>query len=517
MTRIDMGRAKEILRLKELGFAYRDIALSVGCGKTVVGDTIRRAGEAGITGEGEDAYTEAELEEALYPEKHAKGSDPDEPDMAYLIKELSRKHVTRQLLWEEYKAERPNGLMYTQFCERIRLALRANDIDYHKTHNGGEECEVDWAGTTILYQAAASKEAKEAYLFVAVLPASAYPFVYAYPDRKTENWIDAHVRAFRFFGGTPRILVPDCTATAVASTDLYDPIITKTYYEMAAHYDITVVPARPYRPRDKNHVENSVGNASRRIIAPLRDMRFTDVDGINRAVADKLLAFIDQPFKKLAGCRRTAFEQIDKPLLRPLPRAQYELARFKECKIGVNYHVECDGFMYSVPYAYRGMECSVRATASTIEVFVRGERVCAHIRHRGGNRYVTLPEHLPEQHKAVSGWNDERFIGKAKEYGIFTETYIRAILASTEHSVQAYRACMGVFRQAGGLPAGVVEAACAAALENQQLSSRYFGLAAKQAALAAAKAGDEGAGAARVVQHGNIRGASAFAGGGRNA
>ena len=257
--------------------------------------------------------------------------------------------------------------MYTQFCERIKAALKANGIDYHKTHKGGDECEVDWAGTTIKYHDAASEAIKEAYLFVAVLPASAYTFAYAYADRKTENWIDAHIRAFRYFNGTPRILVPDCTKTAVTATDLFDPAITKTYHEMASHYDITVIPARAYRPKDNNYAENSVGNASRRIIAPLRDERFTSVYEINRAVAEKLHALNERPFQKLSGCRRTAFEHIDKPMLRLLPRAQYELAQFKECRIGINYHVESEGFFYSVPHEYRGAECSVRATLDTLE------------------------------------------------------------------------------------------------------------------------------------------------------
>jgi len=270
--------------------------------------------------------------------------------------------------------------------------------------------------------------------------------------------------------------------------------------------------ARPRKPRDKNYVENTVGNVSRRIIAAIRNEHFTGIAEINKAVEGKLDEFINEPFKKMAGCRGSAFEQIDKPSLRPLPVSHYEYATFSTGKIGPNYHVERDGFFYSVPYEHRGSEYTLRATKDTIEVFVRGERVCAHMRREGGNRYVTVPEHLPEQHKAVSEWNDERFIGWAGKYGENTIAYIKAVLGSAEYSVQAYRACMGILRQAKGMPVEAVESASKTALANGYLSSKYFGLALNQAGKEA-----RAAQACRVVEHGNIRGAAAFSGGARHA
>jgi len=504
-----MSKAKEILRLWEKGLAYRDIALSVGCGKSVVGETIKRAGAAGIKGAAE--HTENELEGMLFPERSPAGMDKNGPDMKYILTELTKKHVTRQLLWDEYKASRPDGLMYSRFCERIREALKANEIEYHKPRKAGEECEVDWAGTKIPYYDPEGKEWKEASVFVSVLPASNYPFVYAYPNQKSESWIDAHIRAFRFYGGTPRILVPDCAKTAVVTPDLFDPVLTKTYYEMAAHYDILIVPARPRKPRDKNLAENAVLNVSRRIIAAVRNERFTGLAQINASLYEKLIALIDRPFKKMEGCRRSSFEQTDRPALRPLPGRHYEHAVFKEAKIGINYHVEYEGFFYSAPYESRGRECSIRATKDTIEVFIRGERVCAHIRgYNKAKRYVTLLEHLPERHKVVSEWNDERFLTWAKKYGPNTTAYIKALLDSTEYSVQAYRSCMGVLREAGKAGAAVVEAAGALALEKGQYSAKYFGSAVRQKT----KEYESVKSAPVVIAHGNIRGKEAFEGGG---
>ena len=129
-----------------------------------------------------------------------------EPDPNYISSEMKRKYVTLMLLWEEYKRDNPDGLMYTQFCERYRSFKKSNQISLHIEHKAGEEMQVDWAGSTIPYTESSTGEEKDAYLFVSVLPDSAYPFAYAYGDRKQPNWIGAHVRAFEHYGGVPRVI-----------------------------------------------------------------------------------------------------------------------------------------------------------------------------------------------------------------------------------------------------------------------------------------------------------------------
>jgi transposase len=211
---------------------------------------------------------------ALYPPTDGRTSPP-EPDMEYIFSEMKKKSVTLMLLWEEYKEKHPDGIMYTQFCERYKNFKKDNKLSMHKEHKAGEEMEVDWAGNTLSYVDTSTGEIKTAYIFVAVLPASAYPFVYAYPDTKLESWIDAHVRTYEYFGGVPRITIPDNTKTAVVKADFVDPVLNKSYNEMARHYRTTIIPARPGKPKDKAADENMVGNVSRRILAPLLKVSFT--------------------------------------------------------------------------------------------------------------------------------------------------------------------------------------------------------------------------------------------------
>lgn len=249
-----MLKTREILRLKhELGLSLRDIAKSCNCGKTTVSEVLDRAKNSGITWPIE--LSDKQLLSLLYPPVEQKNTVP-EPDMEYVFVEMKKKHVTLMLLWEEYKEKHPDGIMYTQFCDRYRKFKKTNQLTMHIEHKAGEEMQVDWAGKTMAYVQQDTGEIKPAYLFVAVLPASSYPFVYAYCDMKLPNWIDAHVRAYEYFGGVPKVTIPDNTKTAVITPDLVDPILNKSYNEMARHYRTTLVPARPYRPRDypQNHI-----------------------------------------------------------------------------------------------------------------------------------------------------------------------------------------------------------------------------------------------------------------------
>lgn len=180
----------------------------------------------------------------------------------------------------------------------------------------------------------------------------------------------------------------------MVKTSLVDPVLNRSYYEMAKHYKTAVVPARARKPKDKAADENMVGNVSRRIIAVLRNRQFFSLYEINEAVAEELFRFINRPFQKLEGTRIIAFEKIDKPVLQPLPAARYEYADWTEARVQFNYHVEYERFFYSVPYAYAGKPCWIRATAKMIEIYSGNVRIAVHQRNYNTyKRYKTLPEH----------------------------------------------------------------------------------------------------------------------------
>jgi len=511
MRRLDMLKAREILRLKhQVGLSLREIGKSCNCGKTTVSDILKRAENAGITWPIE--VSDKQLMSLLYPPIEKEGLPP-EPDMEYVFYEMKKKGVTLMLLWEEYKEKHPDGIMYTQFCERYKKFKKSNALTMHLEHKAGETMQVDWAGQTMSYMDPNTGEVKSAYLFVAVLPASAYPFVYAYGDMKLPNWIDAHVKAFEYFGGVPKVTIPDNTKTSVITPDLVDPVLNKTYNEMARHYGTTLVPARANKPKDKAADENMVGNVSRRIIASLRNRQFFSLYEVNQAIKEELVKLINRPFQKMEGNRLTAFERIDKPSLQPLPALRYEYSDWKEAKIQFNYHVEYDGFFYSVHYTHVGQPCSVRATTQAIEIYLNSERIAVHPRNYNTfKRYTTLPEHMPEEHKAVTGWNNDRFLTWAEKIGPNTRELIRCILESREYPMQTYRSCMGIMRLAKSASKETMEKASREALDRRTYSYKYFSLILKQTAARVIENPPE-----KIIKHDNVRGISAYTGGGIHA
>jgi transposase len=511
MRRLDMLKAREILRLKfEVGLSLREIAKSCNCGKTSVEEILKRAKDAGITWPIE--MKDKQLMPLLYPPSDKENKVPM-LDNDYIFYEMKKKNVTLMLLWEEYKEKSPNGLMYSQFCDRYRQFKKDNQITMHIKHKAGEEMQVDWAGTKMSYVEPKTGEIMDAYVFVAVLPASNYPFAYAYGDMKMPNWIDAHVKAFEYFGGVPKITIPDNTKTAVTAADHVDPVLNKSYNEMAQHYRTTLIPARPVRPKDKAADEGMVGIVSRRIIAALRNRQFFSIYDMNQAIKEELVKLINRPFQKMEGNRITAFEKIDKPMLQPLPKTRYEYSDWKEAKIQFNYHVEYDGFFYSTHYSNVGKKCSVRATNTIIEIYLDGERIAAYPRNYNTfKRYKTLPEHMPESHKAVSGWSNDRFLSWAEKIGPYTRVLIQNILESREYPVQTYRSCMGIMRYSKNYSNKIMEYASKETLEKNTCSFKYFSIIIKQAALNTAEKSTE-----KIIQHDNVRGIGAYTGGGINA
>ena len=179
--------------------------------------------------------------------------------------------------------------------------------------------QVDWAGDPLYITDPTTGETEPAYIFVAVLPCSWYTYVEACSDMKLENWLLCHVHAFSFFGGVPRLLIPDNCKTATTANTRYETVLNRSYQELAEHYGTAIVPARVKKPDDKAAVEGSVRFVSTWITAALRDRKFFSLAEAQQAVQEKLEELNRRPFKKRPGCRVTAYEQEEQAFMQPLP------------------------------------------------------------------------------------------------------------------------------------------------------------------------------------------------------
>ena len=472
-NRLSMRKITEALRLHfEHDRTNREIAQAIGTSPTTVGQYLRRAREAGIAYPLPEGLDDAAIESHLFPPVVSAYVVRLEPDWALVHLEMRRKSVTLDLLWQEYKAEHPDGYRYSWFCEHYRKWAGKLSVSMRQTHTPGEKLFVDYVGQTLPIIDGATGEIRQAQLFVAVLGASNYTYAEATWTQKLPDWIGAHVRTFEFLGGVTEIIVPDNLKSGVKHASYYDPEINPTYRDFAQHYGVAVLPARPYKPKDKAKVEGGVLIVERWILARLRNQRFFSLAEANRAIAELLASLNQRPFKKLPGCRHSAFLEMDYPVLKPLPESRYEYAEWKAARVGIDYHIEVVGHYYSVPYRHARQQVEVRITATMVEAFHRGQRIAAHVLSPIKGRHTTLDTHMPPQHQAIAGWNDQRLLHWAQSIGSSTAAAVQMMLGARKHPQQSYRACLGVLRLAKGFGSDRLNAACARALKLNAASYR---------------------------------------------
>jgi transposase len=464
--RLPMRRIRDVLRLSAAGMSKRQIAASLGVSATAARESIRRARLAGLAWPLPDELSDEELERRLYPPPSAAAKNRRPlPDWAIIHRELRRPGVTLQLLWEEHRAVHPDGFGLSRFCELYRAWEARLSPTMRQNHVAGERLFVDYAGTTLTVIDPSTGEARPAQLFVAALGASNYTYAEAGWTQGLSDWIGAHTRTFAFIGGVTAMVVSDNLRSGITKACFYEPAVNRTYAEMAAHYGTAVIPARPYRARDKAKVEVAVQVATRFIIAKLRNRQFFTLSALNAAIAELVAQINDRVSRHLGASRRALFEELERPALKPLPAEPYVFAEWKQCRVGLDYHVEIEKHYYSVPHQLLRERVWSRITARTIEVFHRGKRVAAHIRSSSNRKHTTVREHMPSSHQRYADWTPERLRRQAGEIGRNTSALVEIILRERAHPEQGFRACVGIVRLAKSYGRERLEAACARALD----------------------------------------------------
>jgi len=471
--RLTMRKIREILRLKfEAGLSNRAIAGACNISNSTVGEYLRRAEKAGIGWPLGD-LSEDVLYQKLFgdpipvPETKSKPL----PDWEEVSKELRKKGVTLQLVWLEYIEKHPDGYKHSQFGEYYRRWKKEHsEPRMRNVHVGGERMQVDYAGVKIRIIDTETGEVFMAPVFVAVLPASNYTYAEAQSGENQCNWNNGHVRAFAFFGGVVKIVVPDNLKTGVSKPDYYEPNINIAYQELAEHYHVAVLPARVRKPRDKGKVENAVQNVERWVIAPLRNRSFFSLAEANHAIREKLDEFNNKLMLAVGRTRRQEFEEIDQPALRPLPEKPYEYTFRKKARVNIDYHIEFEKHYYSVPHALIHQEVDLRVTEYLVQIFHKGKDVAIHPRSSKAGGYTTLREHMPPNHQFMDKINANQLLSWAEKIGPQTHDLIHATLKSRLFPEQAFRSCLGILNLAKRCSSSQMELACQAVLQTKSFS-----------------------------------------------
>jgi transposase len=445
--RLPMRKIREILRLRrQQGLSVRAAARALNVSVGVVSKTSSRAEKAGVTWEVAEALTDVELEQRLYGRGAGSADDRPRPDPVYIHTELRRPGVTLELLHLEYLEQHPTGLRYTAFCEVYRKWLATTSVVMRQHHKAGEKCFVDFSGVRPSYFDPVTGEQIYVELFVAVLGASNLTYAEVVATQTVEDFVAAHVRALEYFGGVPSMLVPDQLKSAITVSCRYEPGIQRTYAELARHYGTAVVPARPYKARDKAKVEVAVQIAQRWIIARLRNETFFSVAALNGRVRELLEDLNNRPMKKLGGVsRRELFERVERASLRALPERPYECAEWVQKTVNTDYHVEVDKHWYSVPYHLAHESIWARVTATAVEILHNHQRVASHARSHAQYKHTTDPAHMPEAHRQHAAGVDG-VLAWAERVGPMTLAMVRRLLDANPVREQGWRSARGLQR-----------------------------------------------------------------------
>tara|TARA_B110000503_G_scaffold130096_1_gene203079 strand:+ start:241 stop:1761 length:1521 start_codon:yes stop_codon:yes gene_type:complete len=457
-----MRKIRDVLRLRHAGgLSVRQISRSTKISVGSIQKLLTKAKSLELTWPVPDNLDDNQLARLFYPSADTQTSTHFHiPHWPNVHQELKRAHVTKQLLWEEYTQAFPNRcLSYSRFCDRYRLWRAKQKRSMRQHHRAGEKCFVDYCGPTVPIISGSTGEIKQAQVFVAVLGASNYTYAEATWSQSLPDWLGSHVRTLEYYGGAPEMIVPDNLKSGVSKACRYDPDLNPSYQQLAEHYQVAVVPARPYKPKDKAKAENAVLIVERWILARLRHHSFFSLAELNHCIRALLDDLNSKPFKQLPGNRRQAFEQLDQPVLQALPTLAYRYTAIKPVKVNIDYHVQYEQHHYSVPHQYVGERLELHAGETLVEIYFRRQPVASHPRKFTAG-FTTHAAHMPTRHRKHQQWTPGRLERWAGDIGPDTLTWVTGQLESKTHPEQAYRVCLGLLALSRQYPAARLNSAC---------------------------------------------------------
>ena len=452
MERISMKKIKEILQLKfRTDISYRQIGRAVNVPHSTVADYCRRFKTINYTIDEFLKFDEDEIYQLLFPEKRLPNRQKDRPlpDFAYIHKEIGKKEVTFELLWIEYKENYPNGYGLSQFKEYYYRFRNKINPTMRQTYIPAHQMFVDYSGLTVPYQNSKSGEVFKSQIFVSVLGNSGCVFVHTTPSQKQEYFIKSHILAYEFYGGVPKVNVPDNLKSAVISNNKKGIVINESYAQMCRHYNCAVEPARPKKPQDKGIVKQAVQGIQRWILAVFRHRVFFSVDEINQAIAPLLDKYNNRVIKFIGKSRYELFDEQEKHQLQPLPANRYIYKEIKISTVDISYHVQLLKCFYSVPFKYLKEKVELKYSTTLVEIYHKSKLIATHPRLFNVNDRSTLKEHMPKNHQfQEEKMNPKRLLNWAASIGNHSKEFVQHRLDTADYPVNAYTSIIAILSKA---------------------------------------------------------------------
>lgn len=448
---IQMNKIRLLLRLHAQGCGKKSISAHTGIARNTVKKYLLHFVSLRLTLDQVDRLNDHELS-LLFIQGEQQGPvssaryDSLEALFPELEKQLKRKGITRQHLWEQYRQKHPEGYGRSHFNHLLQDYIGRSQPVMHIEHKAGDKLFIDFAGDKLHLADPRTGEAVPVEVFVAILGCSQLTYVQAVMSQKKEDLIIACEGAFRYLGGTAAALVPDNLKSAVTASSRYEPRINEAFAAFAEHYGVAVLPARAYRPKDKALVEGAVKLIYRSIYPCVNEQAHTSLEGLNAAISAALEAHNNAPFKGRDYSRRQQFEEVEKQTLNPLPALGYEARQQSVVTVMKNGHVclRADKHYYSVPYRFIGKKVKLLCNSSSVEVYQRYECIALHKRDMRKYQYTTVTEHLAAAHRYQSEWSAAWFMEQGEKISPEVAAYITKVIENKQHPEQAYKSCSGI-------------------------------------------------------------------------
>lgn len=444
-----MCNIRHILRLHTQNQTKSEIIVQTGIPRSVLNKYLKEFKESGLSFSEINELTDEDLAELFTKPEENPVSEKLQTLFALfpsIDKELKRRGVTRQLLWEEYKAKYPDGVGRSQFKTHFAQWKSRVVPTMRREHIAGDKLYIDFAGDKLYLVDKATGDAKPVEVFVAILGASQLTYVEAVMTQQKEDFIPACEDALHYFGGVPAAIVPDNLRSAVTKSHKYEPTINETFSDFAEHYNTTILPARAYKPKDKALVESAINIIYTRIYARLRNVKFYSLEELNSAIGIALEEHNNQVVTGRNYSRRQQFEEMERVALSQLPILRYEFKKRFYATVLKHGHVSlsADKHYYSVHYSFIGKKVKVMYSRYNVEIYFNYERIALHKRLQSPYKYTTDKEHLPATHRFVYELTADRLLTQADEIHKDVRLYISKILGKHQHHDQTYKICLGV-------------------------------------------------------------------------
>jgi len=474
-----MQQIRNILQHRANGISIRTISNQFKLSRNTVRTYLRLIDQSSYTIREALNLSDEALGQLLFETGRPPSIDPRytqlQQKLAHYATELKKRHVTRQLLWEEYIQEFIDGYGYTRFCHYLNEYIGYRDVTAIFTHRPAEKVMADFAGDKLNYIDRHTGELILCDVFITALPFSSYIYAQAFRGQTQESLARGVIGAFRYMGGVTDAVVFDNAKTAVKKANRYEPTFTELIEQLSLHYQTTFMATRVRKPRDKATVEASVKIAYNRIYAKLRNKQAYSLAELNEQIQEALLSLNQRNFQGRDYSREHLFQQYEQPLLKPLPATDFEVKKTVLAKVQRNYHVILgeDWHQYSVPFEYAGKQVKIVYTSELLEIYHEHKRIALHTRDRRKHAYSTLKDHMPQNHKAIyqqRGWDAEYFLRQAAQMGPNTKETIATMLKSKAFAEQTYNSCLGTLRLANKYGADRLEKACSLVLECPRIN-----------------------------------------------